>query len=69
MKTQLEKAKAAGDSARQHSTQSVIGPGPVLTVFEFNLQISGLDKVGLDGLKPPEKFGNKHHHVLLCADQ
>lgn len=41
---------------------------PGLTVFEL-LQISGLYKVGLDRLKPPEEFGNEHHHVLLRAEK
>lgn len=40
----------------------------MLTIFEL-LEISGLDKLWLDGLKPPEKFSNKHHHIVLYKDQ
>lgn len=36
----------------------------MLTIFEL-LEISGLDKLWLDGLKPPEELSDEHHHIVL----
>lgn len=70
MEAQLEKPKQQGGSVCQLSRVilSTMDPEPGLTIFEL-LQLSGLHKVGLDGLKPPEEFGNEHHHVLLRVEQ
>lgn len=36
----------------------------MLTIFEL-LEISRLDKLWLDSLKPPEEFSNEDHHIML----
>lgn len=39
-----------------------VSPKP--TIPEL-LQVLGLDKVGLDRLKPPEELSDEHHHIVL----
>lgn len=34
------------------------------TVFKL-LEVSGLDELWLDGLKPPEEFSDEDHHIML----
>lgn len=36
----------------------------MLTIFKL-LQISGLNKLRFDRLKPPEKFSDEHHYIML----
>ena len=38
------------------------------TIFKL-LDVSGMDKLWFDGLKPPEKLSDKHHHIVLNKER
>lgn len=40
----------------------------MLTIFKL-LDISGMDKLWFDGLKPPEKFSDENHHIVLNKER